>query len=142
MSDKKWYFDSGNPSVVPQELTPVLAEKGIPEDHIKICVKSDLNRDMVRSDCYLLCTDSDLIVLSGSVTLTRGKNSTPFTRHKLDRKFEILSWNVYDLAELSDFRVEEQIASARLTAKKKDGGYELLTNLSNTYKDQTFFPYY
>lgn len=138
MSEKQWYFDSGNPAVIPSELLPVLKEKGIPSEHIKLCVKSDLNRDMVRCDCYVMCTDSDIIVLSGSVTLSRGKNSTPVSRHKLDRQFEILTYDCFNLADLSDFRVEEQIASARFTAKNKNGTYELISNLSNTYKDDFF----
>jgi len=138
MTEKQWYFDPAKPGNIPGELLPVLDEKGILQDHIRLCVKSDLNRDMVRCDSYILCTDSDIIVLSGSVTLSRGKNSTVFTRHKLDRKFELLSWQCYDFTELSDFKVEEQIASARFTAKRSDGRYELITNLSNTYKSDFF----
>lgn len=138
MTEKQWYFDPGKPSAIPSELLPVLEEKGIPSEHIKLCVKSDLNRDMVRCDCYLLCTDTDVILLSGSVTLTRGERSTPLTRHKLDRKFEVLSYDCFDLAVLSDFKVEEQIASARLTAKNANGHYELIVNLSNTYKSDFF----
>lgn len=138
MAEKQWFFDSGRPQIVPTELLPLLEEKGIPSEHIKLCVKSDLNRDMVRCDSYVMCTESDIIVLSGSVTLNRGKNSTPISRKKLDRQFEILSYDCFDLAELSNFKVEEQIASARLTAKKLNGSYELITNLSNTYKDDFF----
>lgn len=138
MAEKQWFFDSGRPQTVPTELLPLLEEKGIPSEHIKLCVKSDLNRDMVRCDSYVMCTESDIIVLSGSVTLNRSKNSTPISRKKLDRQFEILSYDCFDLAELSDFKVEEQIASARFTAKKSNGSYELITNLSNTYKDDFF----
>ena len=138
MAEKQWYFDAGNPSVLPDEVIPVLDEKGIPKEQIKLCAKADLNRDMVRCDCWLMATDSDLIVLSGSVTLSRGQRASGTAYHKLNRQFEVLSWDVFTLSELDGFKVEEQIASARFTAKKPDGSTALITNLSNTYK-QDFF---
>lgn len=134
MTDKQWYFDPGAPSLLPQQLLPVLADKGIPKEHIKLCVASDLNRDMVRCENYLLCTDSDLIILSGSMTLTKKAQSKLSTKNPLQRQFEVLTYDHFDLAELSDLHVEEQIASARLTAKDKDGHYVMISNLSNTYK--------
>ncbi|MBR3998197.1 MAG: hypothetical protein IKI93_07620, partial [Clostridia bacterium] len=121
MAEKQWYFDAGNPSVLPDEVIPVLDEKGIPKEQIKLCAKADLNRDMVRCDCWLMATDSDLIVLSGSVTLSRGQRASGTAYHKLNRQFEVLSWDVFTLSELDGFKVEEQIASARFTAKKPDG---------------------
>lgn len=133
MPTKQWYFTPAEPFSVPDDLSEVLREKGIEQSDIKLCVKSDLNREMVRTDCYLLCTDTHIIVLSGSVTLKRGRSSK-----KVLRKYELLSWDVFELDELSDFRVEEQISSARFTAKDKDGRYVLITNLSNSYKDDFF----
>ena len=139
MAETQWYFDASSPGKVPGELLPVLEEKGIPEDHILLCVKSDLNREMVRSDCYVLATDEDLIVLSGSVTLSRRPDATIFTaKNRLERKFELLDWEVFERKSLSDFKVEEQIASARFTAKNADGDWILLANLSNTYKSDFF----
>ena len=138
MAEKQWYFDAGNPSVVPDEVIPVLDEKGIPKEHIRLCAKADLNRDMIRCDCWLMATETDLIVLLGSVTLTQGKRASGSAYHKLKRRFEVLSWDVFDLGEVDGFKVEEQIASARFTAKKPDGSTVLITNLTNTYK-QDFF---
>lgn len=132
MLTKQWYFSPAEPALVPPDLLQVLSERGIDEKYIKLCVKSDLNREMVRSDCYLLCTDTEIIVLSGSVTIKKG------SQKKTVRKFELLSWDVFELAGLSDFKVEEQISSARFTAKDKDGRYLLLANLSNTYKGDFF----
>ena len=132
MITKQWYFSPAEPALVPPDLLQVLSERGIDEKYIKLCVKSDLNREMVRSDCYLLCTDTEIIVLSGSVTIKKG------AQKKTVRKFELLSWDVFELAELSNFKVEEQISSARFTAKDKDGRYVLLANLSNTYKGDFF----
>ena len=135
MTEKQWYFDPANPSALPGDIVPVLEEKGIPQDSILCCVRSDRNLEMVRSDCYLLATADDIIVLSGSVTLTRAPHTTVFTRNnRLMRMFELLTWDTWPLADLDEFKVEEQIASARFTAKTKDGDYLLLGNLSNTYK--------
>ena len=139
MAETQWYFDASSPGKVPGELLPVLEEKGIPEEHILLCVKSDLNREMVRSDCWVMATDEDLIVLSGSVTLTRRPDTTIFTtKNRLERKFELLTWDVFERKNLSDFKVEEQIASARFTAKNTDGDWLLIANLSNTYKSDFF----
>ena len=55
MLTKQWYFSPAEPALVPLDLLQVLSERGIDEKYIKLCVKSDLNREMVRSDCYLLC---------------------------------------------------------------------------------------
>ncbi|MBQ7930145.1 MAG: ATP-binding cassette domain-containing protein [Clostridia bacterium] len=134
MTDKQWYFDPGSPASVPPQLLPVLEEKGIPQDHIKLCFASDLNRDMIRCENYILCTDSDIMVISGSMTLTKKAQSRFSTKHSLQRQFEVLTYDCFDLADLADFRVEEQIASARFTAKNKDGRHVLISNLSNTYK--------
>ena len=54
MLTKQWYFSPAEPALVPLDLLQVLSERGIDEKYIKLCVKSDLNREMVRSDCYLL----------------------------------------------------------------------------------------
>ena len=139
MAETQWYFDASAPGTVPPELLPVLEDKGVPADHILLCAKSDLNREMVRSDCWVLATDEDLIVLSGSVTLTRRPDATIFTtKNRLERKFELLTWDVFERKTLSDFRVEEQIASARFTAKTADGDWLLIANLSNTHKSDFF----
>lgn len=134
MTEKQWFFDPGNPSAVPPQLLPVLEEKGIPQEHIKLCFASDLNRDMIRCENYVLCTDSDIMVIAGSMTLTKKLQSKLSTKNPLQRKFEILTYDCFDLNALSGFRIEEQIASARFTAKDKDGHHVLISNLSNTYK--------
>lgn len=129
---KQWYFNPAEPFKVPSDITQSLKDKGIEESDVKLCVKSDLNRSLVRSDCYLLCTDTHIIVLSGIVTLKKGHSK------KALRNFELLSWDVFELSDLSEFKVEEQISSARFTAKDSEGHYVLLANLSNTYKENFF----
>lgn len=133
MLTKQWYFSPAEPALVPLDLLQVLSERGIDEKYIKLCVKSDLNREMVRSDCYLLCTDTEIIVLSGSVTIKKG------SQKKTVRKFELLSWDVFELAGLSDFKVEEQISSARFTARiRTEDMY--FSRIFQTHTRETFSP--
>ena len=134
MVNKQWYFGAWKPNDVPDDIVPVLSTKGIGTDDVKILVKSDFNRDMVRCDCYVVFTESDIHVISGSITLKKNEKAGK----RPVRKFEELSYECYPLGELDEFKVEEQISSARFTAKNKDGGYVLITNLSNTYKDDFF----
>ncbi len=140
MTEKKWYFDASNPSALPDDLVPVLEDKGIPLDHVRLCVKSDLSLNMTRSDTYLLlCGDDDLISISGAVSLRRRPGTTIFTRkNRLERRFETDEYDVFSLSALSDFKVEEQIASCRFTAKTESGDYILLANLSNSYKSDFY----
>lgn len=60
-------------SKMPRELKNKLAEKGIAESDIKICVKSDMNSDGVYCDNWLLVTEDDLIVIGGIKTVTPKK---------------------------------------------------------------------
>ncbi len=138
MGIKRWYFDEGKPDALPPEMFNILNEKGIPAGDIKLCVRSDFNREMVRCDFYLMATDCDIIAVAGSYTVSKGAKTDVFKRAEPERRFEVLSWDVFDLKDLSDFKVEEQISTARFTAKDKDGHYILLANLSNTYKMDFF----
>ena len=133
MVEKQWYFDPSKPAEVPECLHDVLEKRGIPQSEIKLCIMTDLSPDMVRCDCWLLATDTHILIISGSVTLTspqsRKKGYTP------DRAFTEISYTTYELKEFSEFFVEEQIASVRVTAKRKEEGtYQLLLNGSNTYR--------
>lgn len=134
MSEKKWYFDSSVPDKVPEVLHHALESRGIAESDIKMCLVSDFNLDMIRCDNYLLFTDSDIIVLSGVVSVeSRGKTLLK-PRGTIHREFKEIGYMHFDLAELSDFAVEEQISSARFTAKNTKGAYVLIANLSNAFK--------
>jgi len=133
MVEKQWYFDPSRPAEVPECLHDVLEKRGIPLSEIKLCLMTDLSPDMVRCDCWLLATDTHIMILCGSMMLTspqsRKKGYTP------DRSFAEISYTVYDLKEFEEFFVEEQIASIRLTARRKeDTTYQLLLNGSNTYR--------
>lgn len=133
MVEKQWYFDPSKPAEVPECLHDVLDKRGIPLSEIRLCLMTDLSPDMVRCDCWLLATDTHILVICGSMMLTspqsRRKGFTP------DRAFAEISYTVLELKEFSEFFVEEQIASIRLTAKRKEETtYQLLLNGSNTYR--------
>ena len=133
MVEKQWYFDPSKPAEVPECLHDALEKRGIPLSEIRLCIMTDLSPDMVRCDCWLLATDTHILVISGSMML-----SSPQSRkqgYKPDRTFAEISYASFELKELSDFSVEEQIASIRLTARRKEEGtYQLLLNGSNTYR--------
>ena len=67
---------------MPRELIKKLAEKGIAESDIKICVRSDMNADGVYCDNWLLVTVDDLIVIGGIKTVTPKKRmKTPYPEY-------------------------------------------------------------
>lgn len=138
MSEKKWYFDSSVPDVVPEVLHRSLEQRGISESDIKLCLMSDLNLDMVRCDNYLLFTDTDIIMISGVVSVESKGKTVLRPRGKVQRNFKEISYMHFDLDALSDFAVEEQIASARFTAKNKNDTYVLIANLSNSFKSDFY----
>lgn len=133
MVEKQWYFDPAKPAEVPECLHGALESRGIPLSEIRLCLMTDLSPDMVRCDCWLLATDTHILILCGSMKLVsqshRRKGFTP------ERSFAEISYTTYDLKEFAEFFVEEQIASIRLTAKRKEEPtYQLLLNGSNTYR--------
>lgn len=138
MSEKKWYFDSSVPDVIPEVLHRSLEQRGISESDIKLCLMSDLNLDMVRCDNYLLFTDTDIIIISGVVSVESKGKTVLRPRGKVQRNFKEISYTHFDLDALSDFAVEEQIASARFTAKNKNDTYVLIANLSNFFKSDFY----
>lgn len=133
MVEKQWYFDPAKPAEVPECLHDALEKRGIPCTEIRLCLMTDLSPDMVRCDCWLLATDTHILILCGSMKLA--SQSDKRKGFKPDRSFAEISYTTYDLKEFAEFFVEEQIASIRLTAKRKEEAtYQLLLNGSNTYR--------
>lgn len=137
MKLKKWYFSPQSPAVVPPEIITYLAAKKIPADSIRLIFKTDLNRDWIRCDHYIAATETDLLLFSGSTDLVQ-KDKRRLTGVRIQEQFEELSWDCIPLAEIAECFVEEQLSSARITAKMCDGSYELLANLTNTYKSDAY----
>lgn len=134
MAQKIWYFDPSKPSEVPEIIHSALQEHGIPLSEIKLCIMTDRSPDMVRCESYLLATDSLILVLSGSVTLQHKSGGIGKAAYKPERVFREIAYKTYPLSDFEEFFTEEQIASVRMTGKQKEGGYQLLSNSSNTYK--------
>ena len=136
MKQKRWYFDPMKPDVVPPSLAVCLEGKGISPESIRLLFRTDLNRDMVRCDAYIAVTDSEVLLISGAECAAPrpGVHLLPGTRTEMH--FEELSWDVLPLDSMEECRLEEQLSSARVTAKMTDGSYELIANLSNTYREE------
>ncbi len=127
---------------IPESVKSVLLSKGITYDSVSIAAKTDLNRDCVPSDNYIFVTDTDLILLSGSMTgIPEAKPS--LKRRSLERSFEELSYDYYPLTMFSRFEVEEMLSSARIVAEVKATDDSLpysilIANLSNTFKSEAY----
>ncbi|MBQ7938807.1 MAG: ABC transporter ATP-binding protein [Clostridia bacterium] len=138
MLHENWYFDPAKPDTVPAILHDILDKKGILCDDIRLVCKTDINRDLVRCDNYILATDEEIILLSGSSSAVEnaGRNLLPGRRART--QFQELSWDVLPLQDIVECKMEEQLSSGRITAKMESGVYELVANLSNTYKDDAY----
>ena len=64
---------------LPRALVAKLAEKGIAEVDILLCARSDMNRDGVHCDNWLLVTESDLVVVGGLKTVLPKRRAAPRT---------------------------------------------------------------
>ena len=102
---------------LPDQVIKILNNKGITEESIKITVKSDMNRDYVYCDNWLIATDTDLICIGGSSAVVPGNNKKKPASNKLDVEFKEISHDFFSLDELTNFNVENMISSAWLTAK-------------------------
>ena len=161
-SFRGWSFDPAKPNVVPEAVIPCLERRGIDKDTVKLLIKTDMNRDCVLCDNYIIVTDTDIMIISGSVSIKRKENLKPLravSTNPLTSEFEELSYDFHNISELADFAVEELLSTARLTAKVKgantDEGSEkaaeapsanehiLIANMSNSYKQTgyTFVKY-
>ncbi len=134
----RWYFDPSAPHLLPLTLKNHLETKGIAETDIRLAFLTDLNRDFVRCDNYILATDSEILLISGSDGRkeTKGHAAAPGTR--TEAVFEELTYDVIPLDTVESAKVEELLSTARITLKKTDGTYELLANLTNSAKNDAF----
>lgn len=104
---------------MPVELLKKLIEKGIDENSIKIVVRADMNDENVRCDNWIIATDTDLITVGGTKLILPKENKKAISSDRLKIEFGEISYRYYPLNELTDFKVEDMISSACLTARKK-----------------------
>ncbi len=129
-------------SKVQDSVISVLEKKGITAESVKLAVRTDMNSDGVWCDNWMFVTDTDLICIGGSnviepKALKRLKN-TP-----VKSEFREISYNYFQLSNLSDFKIEELITTCRLTSYDKDGSFVLISYLTNATKNDlyTFIKY-
>lgn len=125
----------------PSGLIENIDKKGISEDKIMLIARSDMNRDKVHCDCYLVATAEELLIISGMMTLTEkagiSKKLAAVHTSRLEAAFCELSYECHMLSDLTEFSVEEMLSSGRLTAKSEaSDGRILLTVFTNTSKSQ------
>lgn len=109
---------------IPTELFFLLDERGIPMDEIKLAAFCDRDLDHNPAETYLIATKTDLMILTGVFARDpEGKTSR--------RKWVETDQRVYALSEISGFRIEELLSSARFTAKNAEGEPILLAVLTN-----------
>lgn len=155
-TEAEWNFDPAEPNIVPEAIIPSLEKRMIEKSSIKLAVRTDMNRDCVLCDNYILVTDTDVFIISGARSVKRKSGANLTSRNgRLISEFEELTYDFYSLSELSDFAVEELLSTARLTAKnkieKKDSHsesedsensqnreYILIANMSNSYKQDAY----
>ncbi|MBE6574565.1 MAG: ATP-binding cassette domain-containing protein [Ruminococcaceae bacterium] len=112
---------------LPNYIGDIFEEKGIDADKVYLITYCDMNREHVYADSYIFATDKRLYVICGTDALSRkdgvGKG--------LDRYFSEQYFLEYDLEDIEEIRVEELLATARLTAKTKDGESIFLAAMTN-----------
>ncbi len=134
----RWYFNPAEPHLVPATLETHLKTKGIESTDIRLAFRLDLNRDFVRCDQYILATDTEILVVGGSDVRREKEAHSVLHGDRTESVFEETEWDVIPLSEVESVRVEELLSTARITAKRKDGTYVLLANLSNSFKNDAF----
>ena len=127
---------------IPAGVKSAFETRGVPYDNVVIAAATDQSRDCVPSDNYIFVTDTDLIVMAGSMTGVSDSRSIA-RRARTPRTFEVLSYDSWELSRIDSFAVEEMISSARIVARMKPDADSLpytvlVANLSNTYKSEAY----
>lgn len=116
---------------IPVHIRKALADKGVAWDTVYLTAYCDMNREHTYCDTYLIATADTLCILSGTVGLVSRESRA---KGGLDPVWNETAWREYPLSELKDFRLEELLSGARLTAKTPGGEYVFLTAMSNFCK--------
>ncbi len=119
---------------IPGHIRKSIEDKGVDFDRIYLTAYCDMNREHTYCDTYLIATADTLYVLSGSVGLASKENRG---KGGLDRVWNEDDYWEYPLSELKDFKLEELLSGARLTAKTEGGEYVFITAMSNFCKNST-----
>ena len=122
---------------IPGHIRHSMLEKGVDFDRIYLTAYCDMNREHTYCDTYLIATADTLYVLSGSVALAPKENRGSRGKGGLDQIWNEDECREYPLTDLKDFKIEELLSGARLTAKTEGGEYVFITAMSNFCKNST-----
>ena len=97
---------------MPREVYELLEKKGISKNRILLAAKCDRDTEHIPADVFLVATDDELAVLTGTFS------------HELDAKGKhaIRVWTekdyrVYSLANLERFRIEELVVFLEILSR-------------------------
>ena len=99
---------------IPRHVVEYACQKGIDIENIYLTLRCDMNSDHAYCDTYLMSTNDTLYVLWGSDSLVSRENPA---KGGLDILWNEGGFEEYKLSSLKDFKVEELLSGARLTAK-------------------------
>ncbi len=112
---------------IPEYIYASLMTEGADLSNLMLGSYCDMNEDHIFCDTYLLATDKNLYVVSGSVTLEGGEK-----RAHLEKAWQEESFKEFAIEDIEKLRLEELLSGAKLTVKLKGGEYKLLTAMTNT----------
>ncbi len=104
---------------IPLSLLALLSQKGIPEESILLCAKTDISPERVYCDNWLIATRDDLLIVGGVKTIAPKKETEAFLflhPERLECNFSEISYAYYPMKSICDFEVESLISDARLVA--------------------------
>jgi len=108
--------------------------KNVNFDDILLTFKSNINVNNVFCDVYI-CADKDNIYILSGVNSVKEITKKDIRNRNANIEFTEIGWQVFPIADLSDFKVEENISYGRYIAKIK-GAYITLFNY--TFTNRTF----
>ena len=123
----RYIFDPQKPNIVPPLLLPFLASRGIAEEDVLALLYTDLDRQCLLKDCYLVATKERLLYVDGVIKVYREKN-------KRIAAFVPCEQREWPLAGCLDFKTEDLISSCRLRARCADTPL-VLCNFTLSYRE-------
>ena len=117
---------------IPGYVLDLARERGVDTDNLYLTMYCDMNKEHTYCDTYLMATDKSLYVISGTVGLVSRENRA---KGGLDSVWNEGEFSEYSISSLKDFKVEELLSGARLTARDGEGNYVFLTAMSNFCKN-------
>ena len=110
---------------LPNHIAEFFGSKGIDMSSAVITMQSDMGRDSVYKDVYIVLTENTLVYAEGSVVVADRSGGT----------FVEKDFIVYEKEKLEELKVETMISSGAVVGKY-DGVDTFIFNFSNTYRHE------